>query len=282
MPLIGAISEILNSTHTVCSCSDEIPGRFTGLLDNASCCNWSICYDNFTANNSSGSASASIDTAQVQFYSKIRKEADIRSFMVGLRNSTDSKAYCAGVLVSSLYVLTSNLCGPIMTSNGEAWQYASIGSMYDCYTGMGEVIRVSWRYAHPDYEPYSHDNDFMLLRLADHSKQIPVRLPDADSQLFTSGKNRTVFGWNSGDPSINQTDSAYMFVIKMNWTECSKVMTLQSQYCAIDANETDACHTSLGSPMDQIVQPWWAFSAGDLAAVRSTNRFCSHECPKLD
>lgn len=215
--------------------------------------NASRSYDNSSSSNNSNSrsASASIDTSQVQFYSKIRKEADIRSFMVGLRNSTDSnsKAYCAGVLISSLYVLTSNLCGTITTNDGEAWQYASIGSIYDRYNGMGEVIRVSWRYTHPDYKSDTHDNDFMLMRLAERSKQTPVRLPAADSDLFPSGKKGTVFGWNSGDPVISDADSAYMFVTKMSWTDCSKVVSLPSQYCAIGINKTDACHTSLGSPM---------------------------------
>lgn len=213
--------------------------------------NASGSYANSFNSSSSGSESGSIDTSKVQFYSKIRKEADIRSFMVGLRNSSDnnSKAYCAGVLISSLYVLTSNLCGPISTSDGEAWQYASIGSIYDRYNGMGEVIRVSWRYTHPDYKPDTHDNDLLLMRLAEHSKQTPVRLPAADSDLFPSGKRGTVFGWNSGDPAITDADSAYMFVTKMSWTACSKVVSLPSQYCAIGVNKTDACHTSLGSPM---------------------------------
>lgn len=211
---------------------------------------------------SAGSSSTALDSIQVPNSLEVLNDStvsqvmfdyrasdlNIRSYLVGLRNSASDANYCAGVLVAPSYVLTSNLCVPSLHSHAYPWkqQWASIGSIFKDDTSMGEQRRVLNLTPHPQYNKATRENDFLLLQLLQPSSKTPVVLPEADSNIFIYGKTAIALGWGTNAIDVSTTTMSYVGA-----QDCTQTQppVFASQQCAVGAKSTDAYDINEGSPL---------------------------------
>lgn len=100
--------------------------------------------------------------------------------------------YCGGSLIASKWVMTAAHC--LAPEAGLTPQYIGIGSADRSSPSM-QIIRVTNRFRHPNYEPSSVKNDVMLLRLESAPSGItPVPRATA-AQDPGSGVTSKIVGW---------------------------------------------------------------------------------------
>lgn len=204
-----------------------------------------------------GSLAAHSDNGSqaIEFYSVPAKAVTSLSYIVGLRNSANSRSYCAGVLVAPRWVLTTVACAPIKRGFlGISWaykdQFATIGSTEVSGAG-GEKCRVIDSSHHPDYNKKTRENNYMLLKLDQESKNDPVAIVPDGSHVFESDISASVYGWDwSSDSSVATWPG--LLNNTMHWaSDCRNTVdkVYASQFCAIGNKTTDACHINEGSPV---------------------------------
>lgn len=192
------------------------------------------------------------DSLAVEFYKiPVVATVDAKTYMVGLRDSTDGQAYCAGALIGPRYVLTTMGCAPTEKSGlfNLGWsykkQYASIGSVYASGTTMGEQIQVTHRFPHPDYSKNTRENDYMVLKLVRKTSYPAVALAPDGTHYFAEGTSASVFGWDSSDASLLNTTMYRSSDICMATVD----KLYASQFCALGKQSNDACQFNEGSPI---------------------------------
>lgn len=190
-----------------------------------------------------------------------------KPYMVGLRTTSDGQNYCAGVLISPKYVLTSNKCYPAMIrfNSGRIYeaQYAVIGSKYLKGSHDGETIKVSNRIRHPEFNMKTFEFDFLLLELALASSRTPVTMVPVRGPFVFDG-NRTALGWGSA-ATLSATKMAIVHT-----TYCDGTDNLDDwNLCLKSANKTSSCNINYGSPVITIVANGTEFLNGVLVNVTS-------------
>ncbi len=125
-------------------------------------------------------------------------------------NATTRDVLCAGVLVTSSYVLTSAQCGQLaFPANGQP-ATVMIGTVYPYSLYMGGLVRTAKRLRlHPDWDPASKANDIALVQLAGSAPAmfVPVALArfGGKSEASSLWETAIVTGWGWDKPTKSKT-----------------------------------------------------------------------------
>lgn len=201
-----------------------------------------------------------------------------KSYVVGLRTTSNGQNYCSGALISSKYVLTSNKCYPAMIgfSNGPTYeaQYAVIGSKFLTGSDDGETIKVSNRIRHPEFKVQTYEYDFLLLELESASTRTPVTMAPVSGPYNIAGKT-TVLGWGTGS-SLTTTKMAITRSSVCDGVENSEGWTL----CLNRTSSSESCKIDYGSPVIRTVPNGSEFLKGVMVNVSNCQQ--SSELLKAD
>ena len=118
------------------------------------------------------------------------EEAEKGRFPYQVALTNGGMQYCGGTLVDKDWVLSAAHC----SGNSDT---VSIGR-HDLTDDSEkfESIEIDWETKHPDYNDFSLQNDFMMIKLKESSSFEPVQLNDGSIDL-PSGSHVTVMGWVS-------------------------------------------------------------------------------------
>lgn len=112
------------------------------------------------------------------------------SYQVALVSSSGN-IVCGGSLVAENWVLSAARCA------GAACK-ASIGSHDLTVEEAGrEEIDIDCEIKHPDYDDWTLDNDYMMIRLKGNSTFPPVTLDDGSNVTLAEGDDLTIMGWGT-------------------------------------------------------------------------------------
>lgn len=178
-----------------------------------------------------------------------------KDYLVGLRPNQTGTNYCAGALVSTRYVLTSNLCSLAMRNAfdfDDTEQYAVIGSNYISGNRGGITYKIAETLVYPDYDNVTLENDYLLLKLSDPSKLTPVAmLPNNYTGVnpFVVGSLPTVMG--RGIPSEPPAEAVYSTPMQiMDSAPMEELATVyDNEFALLPQNRNVGCRADLGSPV---------------------------------
>ena len=169
-------------------------------------------------------------------------------YQVALVNN--STAFCGGSLISSKWVLTAAHCYGYAT-------HVQIGRYdMDDVLETYEEIEVLYQIPHPDYNPLTMNNDFMLLMLQNESMYPPVILDDG-SVSFSNELELTVIGWGKTHDSIFAGSSDVLLEVDVDFLpsfKCSRryrplgAEITDQMLCAARIGK-DACQGDSGGPL---------------------------------
>lgn len=168
--------------------------------------------------------------------------------------------FCGGSLIAKDVVLTAAHCkgGP----------YNVVIGRHDLNDNDGEVIAMKEELPHPNYDPKSTNNDFMLVfleRAADVSNNDLMKL-NSQNNVPSMGQSVTVMGWGDTDIRDNvSTLSDALMNVNVNVIsnqECDasegtidgyddnyNEQITQNMLCAEHAKRKDSCQGDSGGPL---------------------------------
>lgn len=164
-------------------------------------------------------------------------------FQVALVESSGGQ-YCGGSLVDEYWVLSAAHCKGI----GSKVQIGrhDLSENSEIY----EEIDIEWETAHPYYNDYTMDNDFMMIKLANASTAETVTLDDGN-QTLNDGDAVTVMGW--GTTTYGGVVSDVLLEVEVDIvgaSDCGNVYTpmTDSMLCAASEGK-DSCQGDSGGPL---------------------------------
>jgi len=177
---------------------------------------------------------------------------DYYSFTVALQDSVGF--FCGGSLIAKDVVLTAAHC--------QGAPFDIVIGRHDLREKDGQVISIKKQLPHPDYNPKTTDNDFMLVFL-NSAATVDVDLIklNDDSSVPDNGDHVTVIGW--GDTDIRDDVSTLSDVLRkvqvkvISNKECGESsdnfdtyrgQISENMVCA-KANLQDSCQGDSGGPL---------------------------------
>merc|ERR1712232_692817 len=103
---------------------------------------------------------------------------------------------CGASLIASNVILTSARCDDITEVNIGRWKLNDNSEVY-------ETFNIIQKVAHPNFDPTTYDNDFMVAQLDGHSTATPVEIDDGTQDVPKNTKI-VIMGW--GTNQENGTD----------------------------------------------------------------------------
>jgi secreted trypsin-like serine protease len=134
-----------------------------------------------------------------------------KTYMVAFKhNATTRDVLCAGVLVTSWYVLTTAQCGLLAFPAGGQPATVMIGTVYPASLYMGGQMRTAARLRlHPDWDPVKKANDIALVQLAGAAQAsfVPIALAryGGKSEATLLWGTAIVTGWGWDKPTKGKT-----------------------------------------------------------------------------
>lgn len=154
--------------------------------------------------------------------------------------------YCGASLVDKYWVLSAAHCKGV-------GDHVYIGRHnLDDSSEDYEDIEIEWETKHPDYDGYTLDNDYMMVKLKSPSSYDPVVLDDGSLDL-SSGDAVTVMGWgttSSGGPSSSVLLEVEVDVVSNSDCDMSYGFgqITDNMFCAARSGK-DSCQGDSGGPI---------------------------------
>lgn len=177
-----------------------------------------------------------------------------KDYIAGIRPTEAGTNYCAGVLVSSKYVLTSVHCSlATRTSEGYAdtEQYAVLNSNYISGSRGGITFKIIGSVQHPDFNPLTFENDYLLLKLSETTALTTATLVPTDFKYgdpFKTGSSQVVMGWGINKDPKDVVISTPMTVLD-DGAAAKELEVSYSTLAVLPVTETEGCQADFGSPV---------------------------------
>jgi len=153
---------------------------------------------------------------------------------------------CGASLIASNVILTSARCDDITEVNIGRWKLNDNSEVY-------ETFNIIQKVAHPNFDPTTYDNDFMVAQLDGHSTATPVEIDDG-TQVVPKNTKIVIMGWGTnqedGTDGVNKLKDTT--IKKKNKNVCKNVYGSQvtsNNFCA-KKNNKGVCTDSrdIGGP----------------------------------
>lgn len=160
---------------------------------------------------------------------------------------------CGASLIAREWVMSAAHCDPISTNNVRINRSRGVG--YN--VGRGDIYTMIDRFPHPDYNGNTHDNDIMLMRLAepvmDHDP-IPLNFND---NIPTDGQDLTVIGFGRLESGGSSPNTLQEVVVQYVDTDTcnepgsySGSVNGDTMFCAgVSGGGKDSCQGDSGGPI---------------------------------
>ncbi|KAG5679816.1 hypothetical protein PVAND_009354 [Polypedilum vanderplanki] len=162
---------------------------------------------------------------------------------------------CGGSIISSSFILTAQHC-----TSGRTAGYLTVRAGSNSSINGGEIFQVSKIIPHPNFNEYSLDYDFSLLKLTnaivlDGITKDKVQLPTQD-EILAKGIAMFVSGWGATlNPNQSTSILRGVTITSIDFDTCNLIYLRDgglgaSQICAGElAGGKDSCYGDSGGPM---------------------------------